>query len=141
MKQETFEFLKLQKTLYNILPIHEIMSNNKVHLFYDQNQEVNYSLCTDGDIEHLSTWIDKHPSDRDSFLECCTKLKRFDFQVIDASILLLEKRHQDRVVRNLYIDEEKLYNIIYSRVYQISINTRENITVKRMEKMRWKLRE
>ena len=120
----------------NIYPIKPYnIFHQKIYLFNDNLQQVEYKLLTDGDIDHINTWIDKKPYEKDSFLEGCSSMKRYEFILDNANILLVEKKKKDCIVKNLYIDNDTLYKIINNYLYQISINERGNIKIKKMEKL------
>ena len=66
--------------------------------------------------------MDKKPYDRDIFLEGCNHtIKRYEFEVEDAEIIILEKKYQEKTIKNLYIHEENLYKAINHHLYQVSI--------------------
>lgn len=127
------------KEAYNIseiLPIAPItLKKQKVYLFFSREQDVNYFLYTDGDIEHIDTWMDKKPYDRDSFLEGCLPLptvKRFEFYVTNANILLVDKYYQGKQIRNLYVDQDNLFKVINNHLYQVCISPKEKLMIKRI---------
>lgn len=140
MTEAELELLKAEKEVTTIFPISSIMQRNKkIYLFYSAEDKIEYSLYTDGNTEHLDTWLDKKPGDNDLFLEFCQPIKgfikRFEFQIKDANILLLEKRYQEKKIYNLYLNQENLYKIINNNIYRISISTTERMKVKKMEKI------
>lgn len=119
----------------NIFPIAPIiLKKEKVYLFFSKKENVNYSLYTDGDMEHLDTWIDKKPYNSDIFLQGCSSVKRFEFQITNANILLIEKQYQENILRNLYINEDQLYKIINNQLYKVAISEKEKLMIKKMEK-------
>lgn len=143
MNEAQIAFLKSKIKIVNIYPILPIIEENKpIYLFNGLEQKINYSLYTDGNTEHLDTWLDKRPRDRDSFLASCDLvnryINRFEFQITEANLILLEKKYQDRMVRELYINEKELYKIINNQIYQVTITPREHIKIKKMEKIKWK---
>ena len=131
--EEKIQSIKENYHISKIFPIAPItLQKEKVYLFFSRQQEVAYSLYTDGNIEHIDTWIDKKPYDRDSFLKECSFIKRFEFQITNANVLLVEKKYQNRTIRNLYLDQDNLYKIINNKLYQISISSSEKIMIKRI---------
>lgn len=140
MTESQLELLKAEAEAITISPISSMMKKNKkIYLFYSMEEQIEYSLYTDGSAEHLDTWLDKKPGDQDLFLEFCRPrrgyIKRFEFQIEDANILLLEKRYQERKIYNLYINQEDLYKIINNYIYRVSISPTEKIKIKKMEKI------
>lgn len=128
------ESIKENYNINNIFPIAPIvLQRQKVYLFFSEEQKVDYSLYTDGNIEHIDTWIDKKPYDIDPFLEGCSTMKRFDFEITNANVLLIEKNYRDHKVKNLYVEQANLYKVINNGLYQVSISSREKIMIKRME--------
>lgn len=129
------EEIKKKYNISNIFPLTNItLKRVKVHLFYSKKEKVNYILYTDGSLEHLATWMDKKPYQSDSFLEECGLVKRFDFLLEDAIFLLVDKNYDNKKIRNLFIDENNINIIKNSEIYQLSINSNENIKIKRMNK-------
>ena len=110
-----------------ILPIENILlKKEKLFLFHSEEQDIKYFLETDGTVNHIRTWVDKKPYDRDNFLEGCNHtIKRYEFEVEDAEIIILEKKYQEKTIKNLY-------KAINHHLYQVSINEKENIMVKRI---------
>lgn len=140
MTKAQLELLRAETEVITIFPILPMMQKNKkIYLFYSMEEQIEYFLYTDGNIEHLDTWLDKKPGDKDLFLEFCHPkkgfIKRFEFKVEDANILLLEKRYQKQKKYNLYLNQENLYKIINNNIYRISISSAEKIKVKKMEKI------
>lgn len=128
------------KEIYNIEEVFPIdlitLNRKKVYLFSSKEHDVDYSLCTDGDIEHLDTWCDKKPYERDSFLkECQIKsgrwINRFEFSITDANVILVEKKYQDSIIRNLYINLDNIENIVKD-FYQVTINSKDNLKIKKI---------
>lgn len=143
MNELQIESLKSKMKSVNIYPILPIIEENrKIFLYHSTEENIDYSLYTDGNTEHLDTWLDKQPKDRDSFLVdyhlVNTYIHRFEFQITEASLILLEKKCQNKVVRELYINEEELYKIMNNQIYQVTITPKEHIKIKKMEKMKWK---
>lgn len=131
--EKKIQSIKENYNISKIFPIAPItLQKEKVILFYSEKQQVAYSLYTDGSVEHLDTWIDKKPSDRDSFLAKCAPVKRFEFRVTNANVLLVEKRYQNNTIRNLYLEQDNLYKIINNQLYQVSISSNEKIMIKRV---------
>ncbi len=131
--ESNIQTIKGQYQISNIFPIAPILlQKEKIYLFFSKREEVSYSLFTDGDVEHWDTWIDKKPEARDPFLVQCPTIKRFEFHVQNANVLLLEKKYHDSMIRNLYIDENHLYKVINNHLYQVSIGSRENIMIKKI---------
>lgn len=119
----------------NVYPISNITLNKeKIYLFYSEKEKIDYSLYTDGNLSHIDTWIDKKPSQRDIFLGNSSKIKRLEFLLEDANFLLIDKKYQDKRIRNLYIDLENFENVVYDGIYQVSVNEKENLKIKRLEK-------
>ena len=81
-----------------ILPIENILlKKEKLFLFHSEEQDIKYFLETDGTVNHIRTWVDKKPYDRDNFLEGCNHtIKRYEFEVEDAEIIILEKKYQEK---------------------------------------------
>lgn len=115
--------------------IYSIDSVNKEKIYLFQGSYVDYSLCTDGTVELLDVWVSKRPYEFDNFLEDSTNLKRYEFRISDANVLLLEKKHKNKIVRNLYVDKDNLYKIINTSVFHVSINKRERLIIKKLEKI------
>ena len=86
-----------------ILPIENILlKKEKLFLFHSEEQDIKYFLETDGTVSHIRTWIDKKPYDRDNFLEGCNHtIKRYEFEVEDAEIIILEKKYQEKTQRQV----------------------------------------
>lgn len=127
------EEIKKKYNISNIFPLSNIvLKREKIYLFYSKQEKVCYSFYTDGSLEHLSTWIDKRPYQRDSFLEECNPVKRFEFSIEDATFLLVDKEYGDKRIRNLFINDMNIQAIENNVGYQLSVNNNENIKVKRM---------
>lgn len=121
------------KDIDNILPISLLLEEKKIiSLFYSLDERVNYTLCTDGTIEQLETKIDNYPYYSDSFLTGCGIVKRINFKVHDANILLIEKQYKNKKIKNLYIDLDNLYKVINYNLYQVSITEKENVKIKKV---------
>lgn len=128
------EEIKRKYKISNVFPLSNItLKRVNVHLFYSKKESVNYSIYTDGSLNHLDTWVDKKPWERDQFLENCGRIKRFDFLLEDdANFVLIDKKYNGIVERNLYICGD--INVIEeSKIYQVSINEKENLKIKRLE--------
>lgn len=134
--KKKMDAIKENYNISEILPIAPItLKKQKVYLFFSKEQDVNYSLYTDGDVEHLDTWVDKRPYDRDSFFEKCLMepaIKRYEFYVTNANVLLVEKYYQGNIVRNLYVDQDNLFKVINNQLYQVCISSKEKIMIKRI---------
>ncbi len=126
------------KEKYNIdevLPISNLAVNNSLFsLYFNSEDEINYTALTDGDIEHMETWMLKHPSQFDPFLKDCSLAKRFTFKLENANLLLLEKKKKGEVIKRLYINEDKIDIISISSIYKISIGKKENIKIRKLKK-------
>lgn len=110
--------------------------NERINIFSNKQINIEYFLYTDGTVKHLETWIDKKPYERDNFLKGCNiPIKRFEFEVSDANILLIEKYYGNKKINNLYINENYIKSI---DLYQLSITEREKIMIKKMENIIWK---
>lgn len=135
---EKLDSIKQTYNISEVFPLEPIILNKKkVYLFFGKEQEVNYSLYTDGNIEHLDTWCDKKPYDRDVFLEGCKIdssrwIDRFEFEITDANVLMVEKKFQNKVMRNLYINQDSLDKIILDRLYQVVISSKGKIMIKKI---------
>lgn len=143
MNDTQIELLKSKAKIVNIYPILPIVAEKKkIYLFHSTKEKIEYSLYTDGNTEHIETWTDKNPGARDSFLASCQPtdgyVSRFEFEITEANMILLEKKYQNRMIRELYINEQKLYKVINHQIYQITLNSKENIKVKKMEKLKWR---
>lgn len=135
----TIEQVKEKYRINEVLPISLItLKKQKIYLFHEPKEKVDYSLCTDGNIEHIETWVTKKPYQFDSFLEGCQTVKRFTFDLDDANIVLIQKKYQNQIVRNLYIDESNIDKILMNSLYQLSINQNEKIKIKRIGEIIWK---
>ena len=133
--KEKINDIELQENIDGIFPILPIITKKeKISLFFSKKEKVFYSLYTDGDLEHINTWLDKRPYDKDAFLQGCSTVKRFDFYLTYANILIVEKNYQNHSIRNLYLNQDYLYKVINNQIYQISINEKENIKIKKMER-------
>ena len=94
---------------------------------------ISYILKTDGIVEEDDTWIDKRPYYRDSELIDFIKLKRCDFLVDNANIVLVEKNICGQVIQDFYFNSDyfesffKRKDFVYS---EIDFNEREKIRVK-----------
>ena len=94
---------------------------------------ISYILKTDGIVEEDDTWIDKRPYYRDSELKDFIKLKRCDFLVDNANIVLVEKNICGQVIQDFYFNSDyfesffKRKDFVYS---EIDFNEREKIRVK-----------
>lgn len=130
--------LKNEFGITNIFSIEELNNKNKIYLFHNQTERVNYSVCTDGILQHTDTWIDKWPSKLDSFLEECFTCKRFEFKLSNANIVLLEKKKDNKLMRNLYINENEILKVLNKSMYCVTITEKEKIMIKKMEDMFWK---
>lgn len=126
------------KEKYNIdevLSISNLTVNNSLFsLYFNSEDGVNYTALTDGDIEHMETWMLKHPSQFDPFLKDCSLAKRFTFKLENANLLLLEKKKKEEVIKRLYINEDKIDIISISSIYKISIGKKENIKIRKLKK-------
>lgn len=132
--RENVESIKNNYNINEILPLSAIaLQKERVLLFFNKEQGVAYSLYTDGDVEHIDTWVDKKPWDRDPFLDGCSTVSRFEFSITNANILLIEKRYQGSIVRNLYLDQERLYKVINNYLYKVCVSPKEKIMIKRLE--------
>lgn len=122
-----------RKDIDNILPISLLLEEKKViSLFHSIEEDVNYSLYTDGTIELVEIRIDKWPHYCDDFLKTCGKVNKFNFKVSDANLLLIKKQYKDKKVKNLYIDLNNMYKVINYNLYQVSITEKENIKIKKV---------
>ena len=131
--------LKNKLGINNIFPISDINGEKgKIYLFHNNIDMISYSLCTDGTLTHIDTWIDKKPGGTDSFLDGCSTSKKFEFRLNNASIALLEKTRGNSVVRNLYINEQELLKAITRSMYKVEITENEKIMIKKMEDSFWK---
>lgn len=131
--------LKSKLSINNVFPISDInISKGKIYLFHNEIDIIRYSLCTDGILTHINTWIDKKPGDTDSFLKDCSISKKFEFRLDNASIVLLEKNKGNDIIRNLYIDEQQDLEIITRGVYRVGIADNEKIMIKKVEDSFWK---
>lgn len=125
----------MQETIDIKLVKSNILKEEKVNVFYSRDNDINYKLRTDGNNSHIHTWIDKRPYQRDCFLmECTNPIKRFEFVVEDAKIIILEKRYKEKIVKDLYINLNDIYKIINNQLYEIEINDKENINIKKVIK-------
>ena len=94
---------------------------------------ISYILKTDCIVEEDDTWIDKRPYYRDSELKDFIKLKRCDFLVDNANIVLVEKNICGQVIQDFYFNSDyfesffKRKDFVYS---EIDFNEREKIRVK-----------
>ncbi len=126
------------KEKYNIdevLSISNLTVNNSLFsLYFNSEDGINYTALTDGDIEHMETWMLKHPSRFDPFLKDCSLAKRFIFKLENANLLLLEKKKKEEVIKRLYINEDKIDIISISSIYKISIGKKENIKIRKLKK-------
>mgnify|MGYP004514327355 FL=1 len=126
------------KEKYNIdevLSISNLTVNNSLFsLYFNSEDGINYTALTDGDIEHMETWMLKHPSQFDPFLKDCSLAKRFIFKLENANLLLLEKKKKEEVIKRLYINEDKIDIISISSIYKISIGKKENIKIRKLKK-------
>lgn len=129
------EVIKDTYHIHNLFPITPIiLKQEKVNLFFSKKENISYSLYTDGDIEHLDTWIDKRAYVSDSFLQGCSPVKRFEFYIMNANVLLIEKHYQNNRIRNLYMNQDYLDKCVNSNIYQVSITEKERLMIKKMEK-------
>ena len=126
------------KEKYNIdevLSISNLTVNNSLFsLYFNSEDGINYTALTDGDIEHMETWMLKHPSQFDPFLKDWSLAKRFIFKLENANLLLLEKKKKEEVIKRLYINEDKIDIISISSIYKISIGKKENIKIRKLKK-------
>ena len=128
------EELKNKYNISNVFPVSSIILERvNIHLFYSKKERINYSIYTDGSLEHEDTWIDKRPGERDLFLENCGIVKRFDFLLEYANFMLIDKKYDNVVERNLYICND-INMIDENNIYQVLINEKENLKIKRLEK-------
>ena len=128
------EELKNKYNISNVFPVSSItLKRVNIHLFYSKKERINYSIYTDGSLEHEDTWIDKRPGERDLFLENCGIVKRFDFLLEYANFMLIDKKYDNVVERNLYICND-INMIDENNIYQVLINEKENLKIKRLEK-------
>lgn len=130
---EIYELIDEGKNIYPIKPI--IMREKELNLFHSKEEQIDYSLLTDGNISHIDTWMDKRAYEKDSFLEGCGVVLRFNFILDNANILILEKKYKEKKIKNIYINEDTIYKIINNMLYQVSINEYGNIKIKKMEKL------
>lgn len=119
--------------IYSINPY--IFDNKKVFLFHDRDKDINYSFLTDGEVNHIDTWIDKYPNKKDSFLDDCGTVKRYDFTLKDANILLLNKYYNGKFIKDLYINTNFLYRVLNDTLYCVSINEYDNINIKKIKRL------
>jgi len=135
---ETIELLskiKIEYNIDNILSLREFnLKKERINLFYSKEKLIEYSLYTDGSIELINTWLDKRPYQRDSFLNDCDTVKRLEFSIDEANFFLLDKKYNSKRIRNLYIEYENIDKIIEDKIYQVMINSYQNIKIKRLEK-------
>jgi len=132
--QKIQDCLKKKYNITSIFPLTELeQNNNKIYLFRGNDGKVMSTLYTDGSLDHLDTWIDKKPWERDSFFKDCFGVKRFEFLVSDASFLLIEKINNYQRESVLYTDLTSLDTITINKIYSVSINDKENLKIKRLE--------
>jgi len=123
---------KEKSIIDKVLPISLVNSETVINLFYDKSEEVNYILYTDGCIEHLNTFLDDHPHQRDLFLKGCGRLTRLEFIITDAKVLLVEKNRKDNKIKNLYIDFENINNLIIPSINRISSSENGKVMIKKV---------
>lgn len=103
---------------------------------------ISYVLKTDGKVEEKDTWIDKRPYQRDILLKDCGTLKRCDFIIRNANIVLIQKRVLGQLIQDFYFNSEyfetflKQKDFIYS---EIDFNEKEKIRVKALRFDIWRL--
>ena len=110
-------------------------------LFIGDN--ISYTLRTDGIVEEKETWIDKRPYHRDEMLKDYTTLKRCDFIVNDANIVLIQKKISEITIQDFYFNNEYFESFINQKkdfIYsEIEFNEKEKIRVKALRFEVWKL--
>lgn len=132
----------MKKEIYSVLPIEPILlDRKKIYLFHDFSQTIDYRLYTDGMIEHLDTWMDKKPYRIDPFLENASTTRRYEFSLQEASVLLIEKEYQEKRISHLYIQEKNMLKFACDSAFEIGIGNNNNIKVKRIGRLEWKLKE
>lgn len=124
---------KEKSIIEKVLPMNLATADTVINLFYNKDEEVDYCLYTDGNVEYLDTYLDDHPHQRDLFLEGCGRLKRLEFLVTNAKMLLIEKKRHDNVIKNLYIDEKNIMKVVMSNIYKVSSSENGKVMIKRME--------
>ena len=122
--------LKSKLNITNIFSITEL-SSNKIYLFHNEIDKVNYSIATDGILTHVDTWIAKNPGGVDSFLMGCSTSKKFEFRLENAMIALIEKNRDHDMIRNLYINEDEILKAINSSIYKVEMADRGKMIIKR----------
>ena len=128
--------LDIKRILINNSHIYQLEQStleNPIYLFKSTQQDVNYEITTDGNIDHIDTWVDKKPYEKDKFLYQVENIKRYDFKITDANVVIIDKKYKNKTVRNLYINKEFLFKKINPVLNNVSINEKGNIKIKRME--------
>lgn len=122
--------LKSKLNITNIFSITEL-SSNKIYLFHNEIDKVNYSIATDGILTHVDTWIAKNPGGVDPFLMGCSTSKKFEFRLENAMIALIEKNRDHDMIRNLYINDDEILKAINSSIYKVEMADRGKMIIKR----------
>lgn len=129
--------LKNNLGINNVFSLNDI-NPNKIYLFQNRTNHVSYSIYTDGILLHNDTWNDKWPSKLNPFLEGCSTCKRFEFKLSSSNIILIEKKMDNRLICNLYLNEKEILKAINSSMYGVSITEDEKIMIRKMEDGFWK---
>lgn len=107
-------------------------------------EKVNYELKTDGMIASSDIRIDKWPHYHDSDLEGITPLKRHDFIINDANIILVQKKIRNLKIQDFYLNNNYLESLLLDRRFiytYLSFTEKEKLMIKALGDEEWKLRE
>ena len=107
-------------------------------------EKVNYELKTDGMIIDSDIRIDKWPHYHDFDLEGITPLKRHDFIINDANIILVQKEIRNLKIQDFYLNNYYLESLLLDRRFiytYLSFTEKEKLMIKALGDEEWKLRE
>ena len=142
MKMEEREHFFSRNKIHSIELFNE-RTNPQVrfHLFHKDKDHTTI-LYTDGIVELKNTWIDKYPYHFDPDWMPYAPVKRVEFIITDANIVLAKKKIGDTTSRTLMINQEYWEHFMQIHrlrgVNQISLTENGHLKIKRLGELTWK---
>mgnify|MGYP003316129810 CR=1 FL=1 len=125
---------KLIQNIYNLNKNIKVFS-----VFLGKN--ISYKIKTDGIVEEQEVRIDKWPQHREVLLTNHGTLKRCDFIISNANLVLIEKTISNTTIQDIYINAdyfEMVHNQNEFIGLEIDFNEKEKIRVKTLKSNLWK---